>query len=240
MRGLRGEAFLKVFLLFLVFILYFVPSVFPQGTLTITTYYPTPDAAFRRIRLVPKGGGGSCSNANEGEIYYRSSDRSVYVCKGSGGGGWTQTQEGGGVPARGVAFFNMASCPVGWSPLDGSAGNDDTRGFYIVGRPSGGTLGGTRGTALSNQENRNTGSHRHSISDTTNNASHTHNLRATYNLFDCGTPPQDYTAIYPPFGADTSRSEGPSHSHAVSINSRGTWRSDTNAPYIQYLACIKN
>src|SRR5688500_7198572 len=49
-----------------------------------------------------------------------------------------------GAPAGAVSFFNLAACPSGWTELTGA------RGRYLVGVPSGGTLGGTAGTALTN------------------------------------------------------------------------------------------
>ena len=47
-------------------------------------------------------------------------------------------------PAGAVMFFNLASCPSGWTELTSA------RGRYLVGRPSGGALAGTQGTALTN------------------------------------------------------------------------------------------
>ncbi len=55
---------------------------------------------------------------------------------------------GGSAPSGAVMFFNLSSCPSGWSELTAA------RGRYPVGLPSGGTLAGTQGTALSNLENR--------------------------------------------------------------------------------------
>lgn len=47
------------------------------------------------------------------------------------------------VPSGAVSFFNLASCPTGWSPMS------DAQGRYIVGAPNGGTIGGIVGTSLS-------------------------------------------------------------------------------------------
>ena len=52
------------------------------------------------------------------------------------------------LPAGAVSFFDLASCPSGWSELTAA------RGRYLVGLPSGGTLSGTAGTAPTNLENR--------------------------------------------------------------------------------------
>ncbi len=51
-------------------------------------------------------------------------------------------------PAGTVVYFDLAACPAGWTELTAA------RGRTIVGLPSGGTLGGTQGTALTNLEAR--------------------------------------------------------------------------------------
>ena len=53
-----------------------------------------------------------------------------------------------GTPSGAIMFFNLASCPSGWTELTAA------RGRYLVGLTSGGTLAGTAGTALTNLENR--------------------------------------------------------------------------------------
>jgi len=64
---------------------------------------------------------------------------------------------GGGLPSGAVMAFNLAACPSGWSELVAA------RGRYIVGLPNGGTLAGTTGTELSNNENRAVGQHTHNM-----------------------------------------------------------------------------
>jgi len=59
------------------------------------------------------------------------------------------------VPSGAVMFFNLAACPTGWS--DATA----ARGRYLVGLPANGTIAGSVGTALSDQENRPVGQHTH-------------------------------------------------------------------------------
>jgi len=54
---------------------------------------------------------------------------------------------GGVIPSGAVMFFNLASCPSGWSALTAAQGR------YIVGLPSGGTLVGTVGTAMTDKQN---------------------------------------------------------------------------------------
>lgn len=61
------------------------------------------------------------------------------------------------LPTGAVLYFNLTSCPGGWSELTAA------RGRYIVGLQSGGDLAATVGTGLSNKENRATGRHNHAL-----------------------------------------------------------------------------
>jgi hypothetical protein len=90
-----------------------------------------------------------------------------------------------------VAFFNSPGCPLGWSELTAALGR------YIVGRPGGGTLGGTRGTALTNLENRAVGQHNHGVTaEGTARGDHDHG------------------------GGGTSTTAG-NHSHSVTVSAAG-------------------
>ena len=63
------------------------------------------------------------------------------------------------VPTGAVMFFNLAACPAGWSASTAANGR------YLVGMPPSGTLAGTVGTALTNEENRAVGQHTHGVTD---------------------------------------------------------------------------
>ena len=65
----------------------------------------------------------------------------------SNGTSWTSSAAAG-VPSGAVSFFNLDTCPTGWTALT------EAQGRYLVGLPSGGTRAATVGTALSNTENR--------------------------------------------------------------------------------------
>lgn len=56
-------------------------------------------------------------------------------------------------------FFNLSSCLSDWTELTA------TRGRYIIGLLSTGTLASTASTALTNLGNRAVGQHTHSITD---------------------------------------------------------------------------
>jgi hypothetical protein len=75
------------------------------------------------------------------------------------------------VPAGAVMFFNLESCPSGWSELSAAQGRT------IVGLPSGGTLTGTVGAGLSDTEDR---THYHNVDPSTAystvSGDHTHSV----------------------------------------------------------------
>lgn len=114
--------------------------------------------------------------------------------------------KGGSAPSGAVMFFNLSSCPSGWSELTAA------RGRYPVGLPSGGTLGATVGTALSNTENRPVGQHTH--------GSHEHGG---------GCAAGSWCSFRAASGGETGGVTDPS----------GTIPG-TNAPYIQLLTCQKD
>lgn len=74
-------------------------------------------------------------------------------------------------PAGAVMFFDLPSCPAGWSELTGA------RGRVVVGLVSGGALSGTVGTALTNLEDR---THTHDVDPVSTNTvfagSHSHTV----------------------------------------------------------------
>lgn len=67
-----------------------------------------------------------------------------------------------------VPFPALTSCPSGYAEYVA------TRGRALVGRPAAGTLGGTIGTALTDQENRATGQHTHVASTVVTDPGHGH------------------------------------------------------------------
>ena len=152
------------------------------------------------------------------------------------------------VPSGAVMFFNLTTCPTGWSDLASAEGR------YIVGLPSGGTLAGTAGTALTNLESRATGQHSHAVdppnTSTTTAGSHTHTLRHSgENDENQGYPAGGFNAVWstdrtggaPSSGAVNANGD---HSHSVDIGSFSSGTSGsvagTNAPYIQLKVCQKN
>lgn len=127
----------------------------------------------------------------------------------------------GAVPAGAVMYFDLAACPTGWSPLDAA------RGRAIVGVPTGGTLGGTVGTALGDVENR---THTHAVdpaSATTSSAgAHTHTVDPA--ATNSTTIDLSHTHTVNPAAFDD---ETVSHNHAWSIfnSTASTWNTYTAA-----------
>ena len=107
-------------------------------------------------------------------------------------------------------FFNLSSCPSGWSEVVSA------RGRYVVGLQSGATLAGVQGSALSDLENRPTGSHNHPL--TSYSGGGDTNFRVIWGTSNnaTGTPIQPGDV-----GSPTGSVSG------------------TNAPYIQLLVCQK-
>ena len=130
-------------------------------------------------------------------------------------------------PAGAVMYFDLASCPTGWSDFDAG------RGRYLVGVPAGGTPGATVGTALSNQENRPTGQHTHSVND----PGHVHAVGCdTEQLANQGNTIGGTRM----FGGTNSGSENSDVAFTgITINAAGAVPG-TNAPYLQLVACRKN
>jgi len=124
------------------------------------------------------------------------------------------------IPAGAVMFFDLSSCPSGWSELTSA------RGRYLTGLPSGGTLAGTAGTALSNLENRAAGQHTHTVDD----PGHSHgNATAIIGPGDFGAG-GGFINIYTAGGTGYSE---------LSLENSGSV-AGTNAPYIQLLTCQRN
>ncbi len=145
------------------------------------------------------------------------------------------------LPTGFLGFFNLASCPTGWTRYSAADGR------YMVGRGS--NIGSTVGSALSNLEDRAVGYHTHGVYDPTHthgvsDPSHSHNISPTGG----GSYPNPYNALYkqPPFWADSTQT-GNAYT-GISLTYSGTGISiypagsvsSTNAPYIQVLICQKN
>lgn len=129
----------------------------------------------------------------------------------------------GDAPTSAVAFFNLASCPSGWTEYTTG------RGRYLVGLPSGGTLGATVGTALSNLENRPVGQHTHGVTD----PGHDHGTDAAMATTIGGSLGNTLShAFIPTDLTDTSYT-------GITLNNSGDV-SGTNAPYLQLLVCQKD
>jgi hypothetical protein len=127
----------------------------------------------------------------------------------------TVQQTTASLPSGMVAFFNLSTCPTGWTELTSA------RGRYIVGLPLSGTLAGTQGTALTDLENRPTGAHTHQGMWARNDQG--------------GSPGQVTTST----GGASVLLNTANVSVQQSPLTGGTPVAGTNAPYIQLLVCQK-
>jgi len=132
------------------------------------------------------------------------------------------------VPSGAVMFFDMTTCPAGWTEMT------DARGRYLVGLSPGGTLKATVGALLSNNENRPTGAHGHGVSD----PGHTH----TYPL---SIPGRSSSPGWH-FGVWAANDQNWYPQRDISRDMTGIAVQDyagvpgTNAPYLQLLVCKKD
>jgi hypothetical protein len=133
----------------------------------------------------------------------------------------------GGVPSGAVIFFNLATCPSGWTELSSA------RGRYLVGLPAGGTLAGTAGTALGDLENRPVGQHMHGVNDPGHK--HQNNLAVSGPNSNCN----GCVHVYQDLGRIQLDDITTTNSAGISINNAGSV-AGTNAPYLQLLVCQKN
>jgi hypothetical protein len=126
-------------------------------------------------------------------------------------------------PAGGVMFFNLASCPAGWSELAAAQGR------YLVGVPAGGTLGGTSGTPLGNQESRPVGQHTHSATD----SGHSHSIPTV-----TGTSGNEIRPLYGSGSITSSAHRTNTAQSSITVANTGSV-AGTNAPYLQLRVCQK-
>ena len=129
-------------------------------------------------------------------------------------------------PSGAVMFFDLASCPDGWSQWDQALGR------YLVGTPSGGTVGATVGTALSNQENRPTGMHTHGVND----PGHLHGVG--YDTEQLANLGNTIGGTRLSGGTDSAIKNTATAFTGITIQNAGSV-AGTNAPYVQLTVCRK-
>jgi|GEM_PF-4102603 len=125
---------------------------------------------------------------------------------------------GGAVPKNGVFYTTDSSVPAGYTEYTAA------RGRMIVGLPSGGTVAGTVGTALSNLENR---THTHVYTDV---PQHRHAITVRAN-----TP-----AGAPPAGSGNTGGPWTAYTEYEGVVSPSTQATNHMMPYIQLLAIKKS
>jgi len=196
--------------------------VFSEESMTITTYYPSPYGSYNELQLYPHSlPVTSCGSSTRGTMYYDSDDNQTKICDGNN---WQTI----GPPSGAVMFFNLSSCPSGWTEYTA------LRGRYVVGLPSGGTLAEGAGIALSNQEDRHTGAHSHGITQTP----HGHSIRSSQgDPVGYGVDFEAKMAVVDGYDDYAHRSSGDNAN--ITINNEGSV-DHTNAPYRQFLCCQKD
>ncbi len=140
-----------------------------------------------------------------------------------------ETAGGSGVPAGMIAFFASATCPSGWTEYTA------VRGRLILGLPVGGTVAGTKGTAIGNLAALPVTQHNHSASsDSAGSHFHGSAVGCSTNA-GCGSSVNRY--VDGDLADTLNTTSAGSHSHIITVNNAG----DVNGPpYLQLLACQKN
>ena len=132
------------------------------------------------------------------------------------------------VPTGAVGYFDLASCPAGWTEKPAA------RGRYFVGLPGSGSVGAVVGTPLTNLENRVVGRHSHAIND----PGHAHQRSFMSGFDDINnmfTQSFDVSAIQVSnFALNTS-----TNTTGITVQDTGDVPG-TNAPYMQLLVCQKS
>jgi len=159
-------------------------------------------------------------------------------------------------PAGAVAYFDLATCPSGWSELTAA------RGRTIVGVPLGGTVGGTQESPLSDLEARQH-VHSYSASVTTTAAGVHDHVWAAINQVGSDVQWTSYdvsgnlmlafvwgngignegSGIYPLAGQPNTTyytTRASSHTHDALITTRLTNPGGAPLPYLQLLVCRKD
>ena len=227
----------------LIFIMLSLVSVFASDLIFESGGLSVPNTLVLTQQLNP-------TTSEEGGIFYNSSLQTLMVYNG------TQWDGVSGVPSGAIIGFEGA-CPTGWTEF--TAG----RGRYLVGLPSGGTLGATVGTALSNQENRAVGQHNHGATGLTftgnalaghnhgiSNDAHTHSNRRAGDDASASGGGAGWGFVNS--GGGFSNSESSTTGIIINSASAGTPSGSiggstansgsvagTNAPYVQLRFCKK-
>lgn len=135
-------------------------------------------------------------------------------------------------PAGAVGFFALSACPAGWDAYA------PAQGRYVVGLPTGGTLEGTDGTALTDKEDRPVGQHTHTVDD----PGHTHDVEVDPILDGGNVVAQRVTGTADTqsgFVKQTVSAKALKAFTGITIANAGLV-AGTNAPYVQLLACKKS
>ncbi len=149
---------------------------------------------------------------------------------------------GDSTPAGTIAYFDLASCPEGWSEAT------NAKGRYIVGTQNSANKNLTVGQALSDGENRAVGQHAHGATQVPHD--HAYSYLISLGLYsprinhiwnnNFGYRLPSYRGTLYGYGYEQYTTGSViANQPAITVNSAGSV-GGTNAPYVEFLVCRKN
>jgi hypothetical protein len=203
-----------------------------SGTKKLAACYKKSGRAKGDMRYLAKASG-KCKRSEKKVTWNQTGPQGPAGTQGPIGERGLPGDAGGATPSGAVMFFDLGTCPTGWTAYN------NARGRYLVGMGSGGTLGVTVGTALNDQESRAVGTHSHGITD----PGHSHAINGS------GASLQVPNAIisFNGRGPISALPEAPNafttgimpSTTGVTVDPAGAV-AGTPAPYVQLLACQKD
>ncbi len=128
---------------------------------------------------------------------------------------------GGGTPAGAVMAFNLATCPTGWAPANGTGGMPDLRGEFVRGLDNG--RGVDLGRTLASSQTESLKSHNHTVNPpaTTSNSAGNHSHSVNPPATNSSTTGAHTHSVNPP---NTTTTTNGNHDHTFN-NQVGNFQS---------------
>jgi hypothetical protein len=213
-----------------------IGAVAQSGTKQLAACYKKRGAAKGDMRFLPKASS-KCKRTEKKITWNQTGPQGPAGATGAPGATGERGLPGesgvGSASPGAVGFFDLASCPTGWSEYV------NARGRYVVGLQPGGVGGAQVGTPLSPQQNRIVGQHSHGITD----PGHSHGINGSGASLRVPNAIVSFNgrgpiSTLPPAPNAFTTGIMPANTGVQVQSAGGT--PGTNAPYVQLLACRKD